>query len=1161
MMENEELLRQLLDPKSPLNIESLLDTITALVTDCKIPVLLRMKSIDNFIKRYEKVVEGLSRVRLKGSDFRQLKVIGRGAFGEVQLVRHTKTNTVYAMKVLNKDDMIKRADSAFFWEERDIMAHAQSEWIVRLQYAFQDQRFLYMVMEYMPGGDLVNLMTQYDVSEKWTRFYTAELVEALAALHNMGYIHRDVKPDNMLISRSGHIKLADFGTCVKMNKNGVVRCSTAVGTPDYISPEVLSNQGQDAEFGSEVDWWSVGVFIYEMLIGETPFYAEALVSTYTNITNHKTSLKFPDDAEISEKAKDIIKRFLSSAHERLGKNGVDEIRKHKFFKNDEWNFETLRDASPPIIPELKSDDDTTHFEDIEANSRDLQDSFQIPKTFTGNQLPFIGFTYSNDYSPIASINNNTVTNGTTASTSQKQPPMGDHVSKERYDAVHGELMTKRKEFDELRDAANRLDNKAKKLEGEKAMYTTKIAELEKDIKDAREKIRHGGDADEKANSLALELRMSKEYSSDCEREMAKMREKFEQMKEELRKKLSDIAQEKNETKRAQLQKGELEDMLKLMKRELEEVKSREEDVSNQLKKALDERKENDAYKVGIRQNDAELEQKLQFYQKQFEKSQEDRKREEGRRAAAERESNELSRTVTKVQTNLDYLQNEFDNMRDAKDRLERDLQEVNQEKRRLELRVEQLIESRTTNERVLSLCKEELVESHEESMEKEDNLRNFIGNLQYDLENEKLKTQSLEENMTVSEKERAMLNLEVQELVQRHTKDIQMKEQQVKLLENQIEELTAHHSKTSEQENHDMEKIAELEKKLMVENAHKRAVIRKLEEEMAKKIPSKKGDKSVNKYTLVKKEREIMALQQERDQLRQRMKEVYSENDRTVEAFHMQLIDEQKLNDQLRDEVKDLKERLDDISRNGRFSDDKRSLDSREGIPSSINSFGKEGWLSIRDSKKSRKPKWMHHFAILTDVNFAIFVDDKKPLQPIVIIEAGNLCHVRNVTAADLRNVGDSELPKIFHIMYDDNNMSTSRHASNSDLTMCEVAGRDENWKRHDFQELSFHMKTSCDNCGKKLSDMIRPTPAFECRNCRYKTHKEHVAMGSIPVCKFNGLSREMVLMAPHVSECKKWVEHLRHFIELRPPVSVSRVSSRRHVNSHLNSSTSSSLQ
>lgn len=112
---------------------------------------------------------------------------------------------------------IKRSDSAFFWEERDIMAHANSQWIVQLHFAFQDQKYLYMVMDYMPGGDLVNLMSNYDVPEKWAKFYCAEVVLALDAIHLMGFVHRDVKPDNMLLDKYGHLKLADFGTCMRMD--------------------------------------------------------------------------------------------------------------------------------------------------------------------------------------------------------------------------------------------------------------------------------------------------------------------------------------------------------------------------------------------------------------------------------------------------------------------------------------------------------------------------------------------------------------------------------------------------------------------------------------------------------------------------------------------------------------------------------------------------------------------------------------------------------------------------------------------------------------------------------------------------------------------------------------------------------------------------------
>uniref|UniRef100_A0A8C9ZI85 Rho-associated protein kinase 1 n=1 Tax=Sander lucioperca TaxID=283035 RepID=A0A8C9ZI85_SANLU len=380
------------DPKSEINTDCLLDGLDALVYDLDFPALRKNKSIDNFLSRYKETISKIRDLRMKAVDYEVVKVIGRGAFGEVQLVRHKATSKVYAMKLLSKFEMIKRSDSAFFWEERDIMAFANSSWVVQLFFAFQDDRYLYMVMEYMPGGDLVNLMSNYDVPEKWARFYTAEVVLALDGIHSMGFIHRDVKPDNMLLDKAGHLKLADFGTCMKMNKDGMVRCDTAVGTPDYISPEVLKSQGGDGYYGRECDWWSVGVFLYEMLVGDTPFYADSLVGTYSKIMNHKNALTFPDDSDISNDAKNLICAFLTDREVRLGRNGVDEIKRHPFFKNDQWTWENIRETAAPVVPELSSDVDTSNFDDIEED-RGEEETFPVPKAFVGNQLPFVGFTY------------------------------------------------------------------------------------------------------------------------------------------------------------------------------------------------------------------------------------------------------------------------------------------------------------------------------------------------------------------------------------------------------------------------------------------------------------------------------------------------------------------------------------------------------------------------------------------------------------------------------------------------------------------------------------------------------------------------------------------------------------------------------------------------
>ncbi|KAJ7342295.1 hypothetical protein JRQ81_010039 [Phrynocephalus forsythii] len=505
------------DPRSAVNVESLLDSLNSLVLDLDYPALRKNKNIDNFLNRYQKVVEKIRALQMKADDYDVVKVIGRGAFGEVQLVRHKITQKAYAMKLLSKFEMLKRSDSAFFWEERDIMAFANSPWVVQLFSAFQDDRYLYMVMEYMPGGDLVNLMSNYDVPEKWAKFYTAEVVLALDAIHSMGMIHRDVKPDNMLLDKHGHLKLADFGTCMKMDETGMVRCDTAVGTPDYISPEVLKSQGGDGYYGRECDWWSVGVFLFEMLVGDTPFYADSLVGTYSKIMDHKNSLHFPEDVEISKQAKDLICAFLTDREVRLGRNGVEEIKYHPFFKNDQWDWDNIRDTAAPVVPELSSDIDSSNFDDIEDDKGDVE-TFPVPKAFVGNQLPFIGFTYFrenlllSDFSErlkeVEPCKNNgerkneprkNEDNEEFAQFQEKMNKLEDQLRNEiqakdeveqKWRTINNRLEKTMKELDEEVTSRKNLESTLRQLEREKALLQHKNAEYQRKAEHEADKKRN-----------------------------------------------------------------------------------------------------------------------------------------------------------------------------------------------------------------------------------------------------------------------------------------------------------------------------------------------------------------------------------------------------------------------------------------------------------------------------------------------------------------------------------------------------------------------------------------------------------------------------------------------------------------------------------------------
>ncbi|KAM7308164.1 serine/threonine-protein kinase Warts [Ixodes scapularis] len=362
----------------------------------------------NYIRR--------SRAKMDKSMFCHLKRIGVGAFGEVALVRKKDTDHLYAMKTLSKEDVLKRNQVAHVKAERDILAEADNEWVVKLYYSFQDEENLYFVMDYIPGGDLMSLLIKEGVfQEPLARFYVAELVLALESVHKLGFIHRDIKPDNVLIDHDGHIKLTDFGLCTGFRwthnskyyqKNGEhVRqdsmepdknwskechcpsgtnggCSSSgggkplerrrkkehqrclaqslVGTPNYIAPEVLARHG----YGQSCDWWSVGVILYEMLVGQPPFLANSPSETQYKVLNWEKTLQIPKVPELSPEGIDLILKLCCGADKRLGRNGADEIKAHAFFASVCFDG-NLRKQPAPYVPKIRYAADTSNFDAVD----------------------------------------------------------------------------------------------------------------------------------------------------------------------------------------------------------------------------------------------------------------------------------------------------------------------------------------------------------------------------------------------------------------------------------------------------------------------------------------------------------------------------------------------------------------------------------------------------------------------------------------------------------------------------------------------------------------------------------------------------------------------------------------------------------------------------
>ncbi|KAJ0067346.1 hypothetical protein NL108_016773 [Boleophthalmus pectinirostris] len=332
--------------------------------------------------------------RMDLQDFVFIKVLGKGSFGKVMLAERRGTDQVYAVKVLKKDVILQDDDVDCTMTEKRILALAQRHpYLTQLYCCFQTPERLFFVMEYVNGGDLMfQIQRSRKFDEARSKFYSAEVTSALMFLHRHGVIYRDLKLDNILLDADGHCKLADFGMCKEGILNGATT-TTFCGTPDYIAPEIL----QELEYGPSVDWWALGVLMYEMMCGQPPFEAENEDELFECILHD--DVLFP--AWLSTEAVAVLRAFMTkSPQQRLGcveSQGLEEaIKDQPFFSEIDWSLLELRKITPPFKPRIKTKRDVNNFDQDFTREEPVLTPVEESIIKQINQDEFRGFSYCGD---------------------------------------------------------------------------------------------------------------------------------------------------------------------------------------------------------------------------------------------------------------------------------------------------------------------------------------------------------------------------------------------------------------------------------------------------------------------------------------------------------------------------------------------------------------------------------------------------------------------------------------------------------------------------------------------------------------------------------------------------------------------------------------------
>ncbi|XP_065502291.1 citron Rho-interacting kinase isoform X1 [Caloenas nicobarica] len=731
---------------SPLSREGILDSLFVLFEECRNPALMKIKHVGNFVKKYAETIAELRELQPSVKDFEVKSVVGCGHFADVKVVREKATGDVYAMKVMSKESLLAQEHVSFFEEERSILSQSTSPWIPQLQYAFQDKKNLYLVMEYQPGGDLLSLLNRYEdqLDESMVRFYLAELVLAIHSVHQMGYVHRDIKPENVLIDRTGHIKLVDFGSAAKMTVNKMVNAKLPVGTPDYMAPEMLTGLNGDgkASYGPECDWWSLGVIAYEMIYGRSPFTEGTSAKTFNNIMNFQRFLKFPEDVKVSGEFLDLIQSLLCGQKERLGYEG---LCCHPFFSNIDWN--NIRNSPPPFVPTLKSDDDTSNFDEPEKNSRVLSSTCQLnPAGFSGEDLPFVGFSFIKALGILRS-----------------ESVFSSVDSPAKVSSMEKKLLLKSKELQDAQD-------KCHKMEQEMTRLHRRVSEVEAVL-----------------SQKEVELKASETQRSLLEQDLATYITECSSLKRSLEQARMEVSQE--DDKALQLLHDIREQSRKLQEIKEQEYQAQVEEMRlmmNQLEEDLiSARRRSDLYESELRESRLAAEE---FKRKATECHNKLQKvKDQGKNEAGDLYC-KLEKINTEQQAKIQELQEKLTKAVKASSEATELLQNIRQAKERAEKELEKLQNREDSNESMKKklLEAEERRHSLENQVKRLETVERRENRLKEDIQTKSQQIQQMAEKILELEEKHREAQIAAQHLELQLKQKEQFYEEKLKVLENQM---------------------------------------------------------------------------------------------------------------------------------------------------------------------------------------------------------------------------------------------------------------------------------------------------------------------------------------------------------------------------------------